>query len=305
MRTIFLGTPALAVPFLERLHQKTEVAAVITSPDQPAGRGYELKAPEVKIAAQKLSLPVLQPETLKNPAVVDQIRALRRRDRDCRRLWKAPAEGCSVDSETWIPECPLFASAEVPRRSANPVDFDQRERKSGDSRSSGWTKGWTRGRSFCKTNSRSQPEDDAESLRNKLVNLGVICIEEALGFIGEERLNASRRAARPAKPPFSKKEDGQIDWKKPAEMIWNQLRGMTPWPGTYTGHLKILKAHPVLESTAGEPGTVVRVVSGEGPIVKCGEHVLALLEVQPEGKKSMSAWSWWQGARLKIGDKIR
>ena len=76
MRTIFLGTPAIAVPFLERLHQKTSIVVVITSPDQPSGRGYELKAPQVKVAAQKLSLSVLQPETLKNPSVADQIRAL-------------------------------------------------------------------------------------------------------------------------------------------------------------------------------------------------------------------------------------
>src|SRR5262249_53200309 len=70
MKTIFLGTPALAVPFLIKLHEKTQVQAVITAPDQPAGRGYELKAPEIKVAAQKLKLPVLQPETLKNDAVV-------------------------------------------------------------------------------------------------------------------------------------------------------------------------------------------------------------------------------------------
>src|SRR5450755_4368842 len=75
LKTIFLGTPGLAVPFLERLHQKTKVAAVITSPDQPAGRGYAIKAPEVKVSAQKLLLPVIQPETLKDAAIADQFRS--------------------------------------------------------------------------------------------------------------------------------------------------------------------------------------------------------------------------------------
>ena len=53
-----------------------------------------------------------------------------------------------------------------------------------------------------------------------------------------------------------------------------------------------------------EPGTIIRLVSGEGPVVECGHNSLVLLQVQPEGKKSMSAWSWWQGARLKLGDKL-
>ena len=76
MKTIFLGTPALAVRFLELLAQRTAVQAVITTPDQPAGRGYELKPPEVKGAAEKLSLPVFQPETLKSQGAADQIRSL-------------------------------------------------------------------------------------------------------------------------------------------------------------------------------------------------------------------------------------
>ena len=77
MKTIFLGTPALAVPFLECLAKNTDVQAVITTPDQPAGcRGYAIKAPEVKIAAQNLSLPVLQPVTLKDDHAADQIRSL-------------------------------------------------------------------------------------------------------------------------------------------------------------------------------------------------------------------------------------
>src|SRR5690242_3973985 len=76
LKTIFLGTPGLAVPFLERLSQKTHVAAVITNPDQPSGRGYAVKPSEVKVAAEKLSLTVLQPETLKKPEAVEPIRKL-------------------------------------------------------------------------------------------------------------------------------------------------------------------------------------------------------------------------------------
>ncbi len=118
------------------------------------------------------------------------------------------------------------------------------------------------------------------------------------------RSSAKPQTGTPSKAPILKKEDGQIDWSKPAEAIWNQLRGMTPWPGTHSGSVKILKANPVFETHKAAPGTFVRLVSGEGPVVECGQNSLALLQVQPEGKKPMSAWSWWQGARLKLGDKL-
>src|SRR5688500_13358659 len=66
LKTIFLGTPSLAVPFLELVHARTQVSAVITTPDQPAGRGYEVKASSVKVAALKLALPVHQPTSVKD-----------------------------------------------------------------------------------------------------------------------------------------------------------------------------------------------------------------------------------------------
>jgi methionyl-tRNA formyltransferase len=304
MRTIFLGTPALAVPFLEWLNQKTQVAAVITTPDQPAGRGYELRAPDVKIAAQKLSLPVLQLETLKNPGVVDQIRAL---DAE---IGIVVAYGKLLPKD--VLSIPKYGFLNVhfsllPKyRGAAPIQWTLINGETESGVTLFWLdEGMDTGPIFLQKRIPIRPEDDAESLRNKLVDLGVLCLEEALGLIEAGNIKREPQSGVASKGAILKKEDGQIDWTRPAEAIWNQMRGMTPWPGTYTGHLKILKAHPVLESPAGEPGAVIRVVSGDGPVVKCGEHVLALLQVQPEGKKPMSAWSWWQGARLKIGDKIR
>jgi len=107
-----------------------------------------------------------------------------------------------------------------------------------------------------------------------------------------------------SKAPIIRREDGVVNWSKPAEVIFNQLRGFTPWPGAHVGGLKIIKAKVSFDSEAQEPGTVIRLVRDEGPVVKCGLNSLVLLQVQPEGKKAMPAWSWWQGARLKIGDKI-
>jgi methionyl-tRNA formyltransferase len=303
MRTIFLGTPAIAVPFLECLHLNATIAAVITSPDQPAGRGYALKAPEVKVAAQKLSLPVLQPETLKNPSMVDQIRAL---DVDV---------GIVVAYGKLLPKAVL----NIPKHGFLNIHFSLLPKYRGAApiqwalingeKETGVTLFWLdegmdTGPVFLQKKIAILPEDDAESLRNKLVELGVIFLDEAIGLIERGEIHKTPQSSESSKATLLKKEDGRIDWKKPAEVIWNQMRGMTPWPSTFTGGLKILKARPVFEDKTASPGTVIDLVSDEGPVVKCGQHSLALLQVQPEGKKPMTAWNWWQGARLKIGDKI-
>jgi methionyl-tRNA formyltransferase len=303
MTTIFLGTPALAVPFLERLHQKTKVAAVITSPDQPAGRGYSVKAPEVKVSAQKLSLPILQPETLKVPAVVDQIRVL------------GADVGIAVAYGKLLPKNVLSIPKQgflnvhfslLPKyRGAAPIQWALINGEQETGVTIFWLdEGMDTGPIFLQKKIAIQPEDDADSLRNKLVELGVIMLTEALELMEKGQFKREPQTGAASKAPILKKEDGRIDWSKPAETIWNQLRGMTPWPGTHSGMVKILKAKPIFETHKAAPGTFVRLVTGEGPIVECGSHSLALLQVQPEGKKPMSAWSWWQGARLKLGDKL-
>jgi len=304
LKTIFLGTPALAVPFLERLHQKTKIATVMTTPDQPAGRGYALKAPDVKVAAQKLSLPILQPETLKSAAVADQIRAL------------GAELGVVVAYGKLLPKDVLTASklgflnvhfSLLPKyRGAAPIQWALINGETETGVTLFWLdEGMDTGPIFLQKKITIQPEDDADSLRNKLVELGVTALDEALGWIEKGQIKRDSQQGEPSKAPMLKKEDGRIHWEKSAESIWNQLRGMTPWPGVHAGRLKILRANPVYESEKAEPGTIIRLVSEEGPVVKCGQNSLTLLQVQPEGKKPMTAWSWWQGARLKLGDQIR
>jgi methionyl-tRNA formyltransferase len=311
LKIFFLGTPALAVPFLERLHQKTSVAAVITTPDQPAGRGYALKAPAVKEAALRLGLPVFQPESLKNPLPLLPL-PLQRGEGGGE---GKPDLGVVVAYGKLLPKdflaIPKHGFLNVhfsllPKyRGAAPIQWALINGETETGVTLFWLdEGMDTGPILLQKKVPILPEDDADSLRNKLVDLGVICLEEALGLIDAGNIKREPQVGAASKAAILKKEDGRIDWAKPAEAIWNQMRGMTPWPGTYTGHLKILKAHPVLESAEGEFGSVIRVVSGEGPIVKCGKNSLALIQVQPEGKKPMPARSWWQGARLKVGDKL-
>ena len=303
MKTIFLGTPALAVPFLERLAKKTDVRAVITTPDQPAGRGYTLKAPEVKVAAQKLSIPVLQPDTLKDAGVAAAIRSLGAE------IGIVVAYGKLLPKE--ILSIPKYGFLNVhfsllPKyRGAAPIQWALVNGETETGVTLFWLdEGMDTGPILLQKKITIQPEDDAETLRNKLVGLGVSSIDEALALLKAGEHERKPQMGSPSKAPLLHKDDGQIDWTKSAESIRNQLRGFAPWPGAYVGGLKILKAKTGEDSDKAAPGTVIRLVSGEGPVVKCGENSLVLLQVQPEGKKAMPAWSWWQGARLKIGDKI-
>jgi methionyl-tRNA formyltransferase len=311
MQTIFLGTPAIAVPFLERLHQKTTVAGVITSPDQPAGRGYELKAPEVKVAALRMGLPVFQPESLKNPSPLLPLPFARGEGGGEGNLdfGVVVAYGKLLPKEVLCIPKHGFLNVHfslLPKyRGAAPIQWALINGETETGVTLFWLdEGMDTGAIFLQKKMAIQPEDDADSLRNKLVDAGVICLEDALELIEKGEIRKTPQTGAASKAALLKKEDGRINWEKPAESLWNQVRGMTPWPGTHAGHLKILKARPVFEDKEAPPGMIIDLVSDEGPVVKCGRHSLALLQVQPEGKKPMTAWSWWQGARLKIGDKI-
>ncbi len=302
--TLFLGTPALAVPFLERLHQKTKIAAVITTPDQPAGRGYQMKIPEVKVAAQRLSLPVFQPESLKIKDVADQIQSYGADVGIVVAYGKLlPKEILSLPKHGFIN---VHFSLLPKYRGAAPIQWTLVNGETETGATLFWLdEGMDTGPIFIQKKIAILPEDDADSLRNKLVDLGVSCLGEALGLLEKGKITREPQAGIPSKAPMINKEDGRIDWTKSAEAIHNKLRGFTPWPGAYCGGMKILKAKVSFDSEIADPGTVVRLVNGEGPVVKCGLNSLVLLQVQPEGKKAMPAWNWWQGARLKIGDKLR
>jgi methionyl-tRNA formyltransferase len=108
--------------------------------------------------------------------------------------------------------------------------------------------------------------------------------------------------------PMLKKEHGRIDWSKPARTIRNLVRGMTPWPAATAGHggkaLKVLAA-AVLPGAAraGAPGEVVA-VDRDGIAVACGDGVLRLTVVQPEGGKAMDAWAYAQGRRMSGGERL-
>jgi methionyl-tRNA formyltransferase len=314
MKTLFFGTPALAVPYLQLLAEHTELQAVVTTPDEPAGRGYELQPTPVKQTALKLKLPVLQPTNLKDPALLSQLEAF------------AADVIIVVAYGKLLPQVVL----RIPRLGFINVHFSllpayrgaapiQRALMAGETHT-GVTLFWLdegmdTGPIVLQKGIDIAEQDDAETLRQKLIPLGLKALEETLEHLMKGTPVRIPQAGPSSLAPILKKDEGQIDWNNPAATIVNLIRGTSPWPGAFTfvreggkaHRLKVLKAQ-VLASFSGtgsdENGTVAGIDKGQGLVVKCSQEFLQILQVQPEGKRPMSAWDYWQGARLKVGVKL-
>jgi methionyl-tRNA formyltransferase len=306
LNTVFFGTPAVAVPFLERLAKKSNVVGVVSSPDRPAGRGYSLVPTEVKRAALSLGLPVRQPEKLAGFSLESA-------------FGKNPDVGIVVAYGHLIPSVvfnePRLGLVNVhfslvPKyRGAAPMQWAliRGEKETGVSLFQ-IEKGLDTGPVFIQQKYAITSEDNAETLRKNLVSMGVELLEEFLRKIEEGPWVPTPQAGEPTGAPPLAKEDGRILWnQRSAEEIVNLARGTYEWPGAYGvvkgQRLKIRKAEPTADHT-GVPGEITAVEKGRGFLVKCLSDTLRVLRVQPEGKKEMDAPSFWNGARLAVGDRF-
>jgi methionyl-tRNA formyltransferase len=299
-RILFMGTPQFAVPALAKLIEHNDhytVVAVITQPDAPAGRGKHLTQSPVKQIALSAGLPVLQPETLKPPEVVEHLRSFAP---DCivvaafgqilrKPVLEMPRYGCINVHGSLLPRW----------RGASPVSAAI---AAGDA-TTGVTimqmgVGLDNGPMLSKREELIRPDDTAGSLMERLSHIGADLLIETLPkyFSGEikpevqdERLVTLCRQL--------KKEEGAIDWHKCAIDIERHVRAMQPWPGAFTDvngkRLKILSTRPSALGTQSSPGTIS--IHKNSVQVQCGEGALELLEVQPEGKKAMPAADFARG----------
>jgi methionyl-tRNA formyltransferase len=312
MKTLFFGTPELAVPFLELLAKKTQLLAIVTTPDEPSGRGYAVHPPPVKQVAEKLKLPVLQPMTLKDNDFLDRLSAY---SPDVvfvvaygkilpPELLKIPRQGFINVHFSLLP---LYRGAAPIQRA-----LMQGEKRTGVSLF--WLdEGMDTGPLFLQKEIPIREDDDADTLRGKLIPLGLEALQEVLDLLTKGQVIRTPQSGPSSLAPSLKKDEGKIDWNQPATVIVSLIRGTTPWPGAYTflnsggksQRLKILRAQAIPTFPAENPakvGGVVGLESSKGFIVKCGREFLQIHLVQPEGKRPMSAWDFWQGARLKLGE---
>lgn len=306
MRIVFMGTPDFAVPSLEALLcSPDQVVGVVTQPDRPKGRGQTLTPPPIKVLCQREGLPFLQPTKMKDPEFLDALRA-----------WQPdliavtafgrilppvilelPPQGCINVHGSLLPKY----------RGAAPIQWAV---INGETETGITTimmdAGMDTGDMLLQERVQIEPDETAGALSPRLAAVGGRLLVETIRRLKKgdlPRLPQDHTQATMA--PLLKKEDGVIDWRRPAIEIANQVRGMSPWPGAYTYAGK--ERWMVCRATAtGElavdhpPGSVAR--SGkEGILVATGQGLLTITELQPANSRKMSAAQYLAGHGVAPG----
>ncbi|MCK6581602.1 MAG: methionyl-tRNA formyltransferase [Anaerolineales bacterium] len=297
LRVVFMGSPDFALPALRLLAQTYRVVGVVTQPDRASGRGRELKAPPVKSLAQDLNVPIIQPERLREPEAMAQLKAW---NPD---LIVVAAFGQILKKD--VLELPQYGCINVhasllPRwRGAAPINAAV---LAGDEET-GVTimkmdVGLDTGPMLAKRSLRIKPDDTTGSLIEALSTLGAdLLIETLPGYIDGKITLKSQPEDGVTYAPMLKKEDGRLDFNQPAVELERRIRAMSPWPGAWFewegGPFKVHKAHV----GEGQAKDGKRLVEKNQPAVGTGRGILILDEVQPPGKKPMNGKSFLAGAR--------
>ncbi|HEY0733559.1 MAG TPA: methionyl-tRNA formyltransferase [Herpetosiphonaceae bacterium] len=307
MRIVFLGTPSFAaIPLRALVESGHEVVGVVTQPDRPAGRSKTPQAPPVKVAAVELGLPILQPPTLRDPEVVEQLRALRpdvgvvaaygeilRKN-----VLEIPPLGYLNVHPSLLPlyrgptpvAAAILAGDEITGVSIIRL-----------------IRAMDAGPIVAQATLTMPPAARAGSLTDELFEIGSQLLVGALPLYASGELQPQPQDESQASYcSLLRKEDGQIDWTKPALVIERAIRAYDPWPGAFTTWqgqpLKIRTARVDADwNGAEEPGTIL-----DRPTlhVATGSGALELVEIQPAGKRMMPAQEWLRGQRGLAGQRL-
>lgn len=311
-RSVFFGTPDFAVPILEATAACTELVAVVTQPDRPRGRGQELAAPPTKVWALANGLPVFQPTKLRDGALAAELRRFapdvavvaaygRILPKD---LLDLPRHGCVNAHGSILPRY----------RGAAPIQWAvaDGEAETGISLMR-MDEGLDTGDVFYVKRLPIEPDDTGGSLHDKLSRLAAEAIREGLPrYLAGELVPEPQDHARATLAPILRKEEGHLDFARPAIELERRVRAFDPWPGTFTflapggkELLKVARARVAPRPEGAElaaPGTVI----GARPLlVACGDGTaLELAEVQPEGKRRMAGADLVSGRRIALGQRL-
>jgi methionyl-tRNA formyltransferase len=296
-KVCFMGSPEFALPTLAVLARQYEMVGVVTQPDRASGRGRRLKPPPVKLRAQELAIPFMQPEKLRQPEAMEQLRAwhpdlivvaafgqILRQD-----VLDLPPHGCINVHASLLPRW----------RGAAPVNAAILH---GD-QETGVTimkmdAGLDTGPILSQRTLTLTRADTAGSATEKLSHLGAeLLIETLPGYLSGKIQPVPQPEAGASYAPMLKKEAGLLDFTLSPEELERRVRAFNPWPGAFMDFdgalLKIHRAHAESgESEAGE-----RLIYRDQPAVGAGGGILVLDEVHPAGKKSMSGKAFLSGAR--------
>ena len=308
LRAVFMGTPEFAVPTLvSLLDAGCEIVGVYTQPDRRSGRGRRLTSPPVKQAAIERGLPVFQPASLRRDADARQQLASLNPD-----LILVVAYGLFLPADT-LDVPPLGALNIHPsllpkHRGPSPVATAILE---GDT-TTGATlmqldEGMDSGPIIAQRETTIGEDETAEDLTVRLFEMGARLLADTL-----PRWRTGEFAPVPQSEGDTtitrlfRREDGEINWTRPADYIARQIRAYHPWPGTYTPwngkQLKVHQAEPLDNDEDFAPGTVVEIDQGIG--VATGEGILLIQRVQPEGRQAMDIGDFTRGYRGFVGSRL-
>lgn len=308
MRVVFMGTPDFAVPSLRALlKNQYEVAAVVTQPDRPAGRGKKMRSSPVKTAALEAGLPVYQPGKIRDPAFIETLRVL---SPDVvvvaafgqilpAGVLNMPPYGCINVHASLLPA--YRGAAPIHRAVING------ETETGVTIMQMDT-GLDTGDIIIQEAVAIGPDDTVGMVHDRLAALGGELLVRALEQIkGGRAQPIPQDDAKSSYAPMLTRGDEIIDWRRDARSIKNQVRGLNPWPGARTSLddklLKIWRVDVAEESPAGAgpPGRVLEADAGRGILVQTGRGMIIIEELQLQGKKSMDAAQFLRGNPVAPG----
>lgn len=305
---VFMGTPRIAAETLAQLVQGPDpVVGVVTQPDRPAGRGQQTTPSPVRQFAESHDIPVLAPEKIRTAEFHEQLRnwhpeviVVVAYGRILpKSLLELPPRGCLNVHYSLLPKY----------RGAAPAAWTI---INGDSEGGVTTmrlvEKMDAGEIYLQEKITLASDETAGSLQEKLTLIGARLLLETLRRLKEGSLTVKEQdESRATLAPILKREDGLVAWDRPAGEIERRVRGLDPWPGSFTYlNEKLLKLHRVRVITSdlkGNPGEIVKADSA-GFWVAAAAGVIALEEVQYENKKRLPGVEFIKGARIKAGDRF-
>ncbi|HBG9896099.1 methionyl-tRNA formyltransferase [Clostridioides difficile] len=305
MKIVFMGTPDIAVPCLQKIiDEKYEILGVVTQPDKPKGRGKKLGMSPVKELAIENNIPVYQPVKARDKEFIDKIKSL---NPD---VIVVVAFGQILPKE--ILEIPKFGCINVhvsllPKyRGAAPINWViiNGEEKTGVT-TMYMDEGLDTGDMILKTEVNLDENITAGELHDKMMNIGAETLKETLRLIEEG--NAPREVQNHEEfsyAPIMNKSLGNIDFSKSAREIHNLVRGVNPWPSAYTTYndviMKVWKTKVLDEKSTKDVGTIID-VSKDGIKVSTIDNVLLIEEIQMPNKKRMLVGEYIKGNTIETG----
>ncbi|WP_141431235.1 methionyl-tRNA formyltransferase [Bacillus sp. 03113] len=310
-RIVFMGTPDFSVPVLKQIIEDGfEVIAVVTQPDRPVGRKKILTPPPVKVEALNQGIPVYQPDKIREKAELEKIIAL---EPDLivtaafgqilpNELLEYPKYGCINVHASLLPElrggAPIhYSILQGKEKTGITIMYMAEKLDAGDI--------------LTQVEVPIEERDTVGILHDKLSLAGSNLLSETLPKLLAGQLTAIKQDEEQATFASNiKRSDEKINWSRSGEEIYNQIRGLNPWPVAYTtlhkGIVKVWWAEKSHTSANLSPGTIIDIDEESFTVATGNDTALKIIELQPSGKKKMTAAEFLRGAgsQLAIGDQL-